>query len=364
MLPVGLPQDAPGCQELGRPEGLPSGIPRRGPTFPTVATLYKRGGAYYLNWRVDGTQYRRSLGTIDRKAAEAIRAEKEAERHGLITPSRGVTVGDVLDTYMGWYKTERPTTHKRALSALKRFRLAFDNAPAESLSGDAIEKWAAAEAAQGQAEKALKLARAALKRAVAKRRIAHSPMDGVVIPKSITSRAPPYYNREQLRALARQPRGAAWIFMVATGMRRGEMAKARRSDVRDGMILVESLPTGRTKSAKWRAIPLNAHARRALAWLGDDLLVPVVADTLGDWFTEDAEAAGLPGSLHWLRHTFCTILAQQGVSLHEIKRLAGHSSITVTEKYAHHAPDFGRPAVGTMAAWGRGDKHRKKHTRP
>ena len=65
------------------------------------------------------------------------------------------------------------------------------------------------------------------------------------------------------------------------------------------MILVESLPTGRTKSGKWRAIPLNAHARRALGKLGDDMLVNCVADTLGDWFAKDAQAAGLPGSLHW-----------------------------------------------------------------
>jgi integrase len=273
-------------------------------------------------------------------------------------------VGDVLDTYMGWYRTERPTTYKRAVSALKRFRVAFDNAPAESLSGDAIELWAASEAAQGQAEKALKLARAALKRAVAKRRIAHSPMAGVVIPKSLTSRAPPYYARDQLRELARQPRGAAWIFMAATGLRRGEMVKAQRADVREGMLAVESLPEGRTKSGKWRVVPLNPYALRALDRLGDGPLVACHADTLGDWFKADARAAGLPGSLHWLRHTFCTVLAQQGVSLHEIKRLAGHSSITVTEKYAHHAPDFGRPAVGTMAAWGRGGKHRKKHTRP
>lgn len=327
-----------------------------------MATLYKRGDAYYLNWRDDGIQYRRSLGKVTKREAEALRAEKEAERHGLITPSRGVLVGDLLDTYLDWYKGARPTTYKRAVSALRRFRAAFDAAAAESLSGDAIERWAAAQPARGTTEKALKLARTAFRRAVEKRRIAHSPMDGVVIAKSVVSRAAPYYTREQLRALARQPRGAAWIFMVATGIRRGEMVKAVQSDARDGVLLIESVAEGRTKSGKWRAVPLNPHALRAMDRLGDDLLVSCHKDTLSDWFTEDAQAAGLPGSLHWLRHTFCTILAQQGVSLHEIKRLAGHSSITVTEKYAHHAPDYGRPAVGTMAGWGKG-KHSRKHRR-
>lgn len=318
-----------------------------------MATLYKRGDAYYLNWREDGQQFRRSLGPVNRKAAEAIRAEKEAELHGLITPTRGVTVGDVLDGYMGWYELARPTTYKRAVSALRRFREAHDHLAAESLPPAAIERWAHAQAAKGQTEKALKLARAAFRKAVSQRTIARSPMDGVSIPKSIVSRAPPYFTREQLRTLARAPRGALWVFMAATGIRRGEMVKARREDARDGVLLIESLPTGRTKSGKWRAVPLNVQARWALRRLGEDRLVTCHLDTLSDWFREDADSVGVKGTAHWLRHTFCTVLAQQGARVHDIKNLAGHSSITVTEKYMHHAPTYGRAAVATMGAWGR-----------
>lgn len=323
-----------------------------------MATLYKRGQAYYLNWRENGQQFRRSLGKVDRKEAEAIRAEKEAELHGLITPTRGVTVGAVLDGYMAWYETARPTTYRRATSALRRFRAQFDALPVESLPPAMVEAWAARQDARAQTEKALKLARAAFRRAIRQRVIAISPMDGVTITKSVTSRAPPYYRAEQMRALARTPRGAVWIFMAATGLRRGEMVKARREDCRDGVIVVESGAEGRTKSGKWRAIPLNTYARRALPRLGDDLLVSCHPDTLGDWFRADARSVGLAGSLHWLRHTFCTVLAQQGVSLHEIKQLAGHSSITVTEQYAHHCPDYGRAAVATMGGWGRRQRKR------
>lgn len=323
-----------------------------------MATLYRRGDAYYLNWRDNGVQYRRSLGKVGKQAAEALRAEKEAELRGLITPTRGVLVGDILTDYLAWYSVERPTTYKRAVSALARFRAAFDGAAAESLPPKMIERWASAQEARGQAEKALKLARAAFRKAVSQRLIRHSPMDGVSIPKSVTSRAPPYYRREQLRELARTRHGAAWIFMAATGLRRGEMVKARQADAQDGVFVVESLPEGRTKSAKWRAVPLSPYALRALPHLGDDRLVDCHADTLGDWFTAEARALALPGTLHWLRHTFCTALAQQGVSLHDIKKLAGHSSITVTEKYAHHQPSYGRAAVATMGAWGRHAKRR------
>lgn len=318
-----------------------------------MATIYKRGSVYYCNWREDGVQVRRSLGAIDRKAAEAFRAEKEAELRGLITPTRGLTVGAVLDEYMGWYRLARPTTYRRAVSALKRFRMAYDNLAAESLPQHAVEVWAEQQPARGQTEKALKLATAAFRRAIKHRRLAVNPLQGVSVPKSLTSKAPPWFRREQLRALARTPRGALWIFMVATGVRRAEMAKAVREDVRDGLLVVESSAQGRTKSGKWRAVPLNSYALRALRSLGPGPLAEVTPDTLSKWFREDARSVGVKGRLHDLRHTFCTILAQQGVSLHQVKALAGHSSITITEKYAHHCPDLARPAVATMASWRR-----------
>lgn len=316
-----------------------------------MATLYKRGDAYYLNWREGGVQYRRSLGPVSRKEAEAIRAEKDAERHGLISPSRGVAVGDILADYLAWYRVNRPTTYGRALSALRPFLAAFGHVAHESLPPSAVEAWAGTQAATGQTEKALKLARAAFRRAIAQRRVQSSPMDGVSIPKPLTSRAPDYYRPEQLDMLDGTPRAALWAFMVNTGVRRGEIAKARDADIRDGLLYVESLPSGRTKNLRWRAIPLNDAAQAARAGLGADNLVEAHPDTLSDWFAADARSVGLRGSLHWLRHTFCTALVQSGVSLHEVKRLAGHSSITVTEKYAHHAPGFGRGAVATMGAW-------------
>jgi integrase len=318
-----------------------------------LATIYERGGRWYLNWRADGQQFRRSLGPIEKRQAEAFRAEKEAELRGLITVTRGVTVGEVLTEYMDWYLTARPGTHRQATSGLRRFRDEFDRFGAEDLNPAAVELWAAKQDKKGQAEKALKLARAAFNRALKQRRIARSPMLGVAIPKPLTSRAPPYYRPAHMRKLAKAVHGDLWAFLANTGLRRGEIVKATRADIRDGMIYVESEPTGRTKNLRWRAVPLNAEAKRALKALGKDRLVEAEADTLTHWSIKEARAAGLGGSIHWLRHTFCTSLVQSGVSLHAVKDLAGHSSITVTEQYSHHAPGAGKAAVSKIGSWSR-----------
>lgn len=314
-----------------------------------MATLYKRGDAYYLNWREGGEQFRRSLGKIDRRQAEAIRAEKAAELAGLIVPRSGRTVGMVLSDYLAWSKLARPASFKGTNAALRPLILAFGDHPAEGLDAALVERWAALSSnAPATVVKSIKMARAAYRRGMRHRIVADNPFERVEMPKVITSRAPPYYQRKALDALFESPRGPLWRFMVNTGVRRGEMAKATRADVRDGKLYVESSPTGRTKSGRWRWVPLNAAALDALPSLGDDRLVACHVDTLGDWFSEDAKAAGVGGSLHWLRHTFCTYLAQAGVSLHDIKDLAGHSSIAVTEMYAHHCPNAGQAAIAKL----------------
>ena len=52
------------------------------------------------------------------------------------------------------------------------------------------------------------------------------------------------------------------------------------------------------------------------------------------------DRAGLPTvRFHDLRHTFASLLINEGVSLYEVQRLLGHHHITMTERYAHLLPD-------------------------
>lgn len=114
-----------------------------------------------------------------------------------------------------------------------------------------------------------------------------------------------------------------------------------------------------TKNGKRRLVPLNSGALSALRdqcdwvtrhcagsnWVFASPLGGRIS-TLQKGFVAACARAGIENfRIHDLRHTFASWLVMDGVSLYVVKDLLGHSSITVTERYAHLSPDQGRAAV-------------------
>lgn len=53
-------------------------------------------------------------------------------------------------------------------------------------------------------------------------------------------------------------------------------------------------------------------------------------------------------TFHCLRHTAASLMASAGIPLLDIARVLGHSTISVTMRYAHFAPESGRKAIGAL----------------
>lgn len=318
-----------------------------------MATLYQRGKSWYLSWSEGGQHWRRSLGPLEAREAERIRSAKEAElTHGVRILPRLPTVQAFMGTYTDWYAAEHPTTHKRLLSEVKPFLAAFGHRPIDSIRPVEVELWKAERLKTRSKEtvgKELRRMIAALRKGVAWKMLDASPLEGVTAPRGARSVAVKFYTVKQMGELSQTRRGPLWRFLACTGLRRGEAVKVvqSRDVIAEGgmtVIRVESDERGRTKSGKWREIPLNAAAEASLIEL-PDRIAPVHPDTLGDWFKSDAATIALPGSLHRLRHTFCAHLVMAGVPLRRVQLLAGHQDYKTTEIYAHLAPEGGQGAV-------------------
>ena len=99
-----------------------------------------------------------------------------------------------------------------------------------------------------------------------------------------------------------------------------------------------------TKSQRIRHVPLTRDLRETLlgARRGEGLVFP---NDDGEPWNPDAAARALhrrcaranvrPIGWHILRHTFASHLAIKGISLRVIQDLLGHSTIAMTERYAH-----------------------------
>lgn len=57
---------------------------------------------------------------------------------------------------------------------------------------------------------------------------------------------------------------------------------------------------------------------------------------------------GIKGGVHKFRHTFASHLAMNGANLYELKELLGHSTIEMTQKYAHLSPKHKESVVSVL----------------
>lgn len=338
-----------------------------------MASVYQlRPGYWALRWYEDGKRKIRALGRVTSAEAEAARLAHErliAGAHGAAGPA----LTDWALEYGQWRAVEYPDSWYSVESILRCHLLpALGSLPIGAITRREVEAYKqgriAAGAAPGTVTKELRVLLACLRHAVSLEVIPAHRVTGVRAPQDLTARPPRWLTREELQAVYAaelEPRKSqdpedqdlrrryrwTWQLLANTGLRRAEALALRWRDVGKEEIRVVSEPGARTKSARWRIVPVTPGASAALAALqGGDLVLPGVAATsLSRAFARSAERAGCPCGIHALRHTYCSHLVQAGVPLLTVATLAGHSSVLVTQRhYAHLAPGHLRAAVAGL----------------
>jgi integrase len=154
-----------------------------------------------------------------------------------------------------------------------------------------------------------------------------------------------YLTPAEVEALARacpNPAAGDMCRLAAyTGLRRGELFALGRGNVVEGCLLLDAS----TKTGRPRMIPLPEAALE----IASRLPLPLGDQQLRLSFEAARIAIGRPDlHFHDLRHTYASWLVQSGVHLRAVQELLGHSTLTMTQRYSHLAPEHLREAVRAM----------------
>jgi site-specific recombinase XerD len=148
-------------------------------------------------------------------------------------------------------------------------------------------------------------------------------------------------------------------FLVDTGLRITEACGLQKEHIqfRDELPCSIRIVKGKSKYAK-REIPLTERAaltlagsleysRCAYAFTSQGGRKPITRHYPSEQFRAMRTALGLEPDcvLHSTRHTFCTRLGKAGADAFTIQRLAGHSSITISQRYVHADREIKESAI-------------------
>ncbi len=323
-----------------------------------MPTLFKRSNGIYYAILTDDHGRRRWISTRERNKSLALKKACTLQLDPVRSHER-LTVSDFYDQFRQYGQT---VYTKETLSVYDRAFARF-NAQAGGLYMDAVKprhidlyKCARlAKVSPTTVNIELRALKAAFYTALRWELIEKNPFRQVKLCE-LTERTPVFLTVKDFQTLLRTVTDD-WLhdmIVVAamTGMRRAELINLRWSDVdfSRNVIRIESHGEFRTKRGRKRFIPMHEEVVRVLrrqpgesagqyVFLVDGK--PLSKHRVSMKFKRSIRKAGLDDAIHWhsLRHSFASWLVQRSVSLYEVQKLLGHTSIRVTEIYSHLLPD-------------------------
>jgi integrase len=176
-----------------------------------------------------------------------------------------------------------------------------------------------------------------------------------------------FLNEDECEALIRGTSDIVLRDMVLcamrTGMRRGELLALEWSNVdfkRNQITVEKSYVEGHmnsTKNNRIRYIPMTLDLHSTLSSrkklkgfvFSHKGLVPERGIMANKWLYKLCDDVGMRRiGWHIMRHTFASHLVMKGIPMRAVQMLLGHSTIQMTERYAHLSPSTLQDAVAVL----------------
>jgi len=305
-------------------------------------------------------------------AREALGRALERARREQGSPTRPLTLAELVDEYLAQHDVE-PATLGKLRWLLRKAVAAFGDVRVAELSSQEIAAWRMTIPA-GHRFEATQALRQVLARAVDWGLLETNPAKvGVANPQRRPTEMRPFDSWEQVDAVARRlgrRYGPMVVFAAATGLRPGEWIALEQRDIdRDARVAYvrRAFTNGRLKCTKTeasvRAVPLQTRALDALDRLPANRRTPLLFPSpsgayldlhnfrLRDWKPAQREVGIDPvRRVYDLRHTFATLALRAGISTFDLSRYMGASLTMIDRHYGHLARDGREHAIRLLDA--------------
>lgn len=321
------------------------------------------------------------LSAASRAEAEVLLRDETKRRRAAPAQTRE-TVGQYVTAWLDTLDVGPGTWPRYRQHVTVRIIPSFGAVPLADLTPQAVRlamlDWAGSPQTRGGT---LRLLRAAMKQAVADRRIAHDPTAGIPYPRVAQHEARTLTGAEA-RHLMDTVKGERFapilVLSLGLGVRRGEALGLRTQDVdlvKGEVRIAKSMRyiapmlraegegpyrlTG-TKTGGTRTVPVPAFVadvlrdrleerdreqREAKVYAPNDLVFcdtagnSVPLETLRHWYLDALKRAKLP-ALRWhdLRASTATVLLDHGADLITLQRILGHADLDTTRRYVGKTP--------------------------
>jgi integrase len=337
--------------------------------------IYKRGDTYWYEFRFNGERIQQSAQTSNKEAARQIESAHRVRlakgEAGIIERAPAKTFKEFAPDFLKAIETlckDKPRTitfYNERMRRLLEFP-ALINCRLDKIDEELIEKLKYHRTRQ-VSRLGKPLAVASINRELATlRRVLRLAQEWKVIDRIPRVRlfrgeagrdfVLSYRQEELYLHMAPDPLKDVAMLMLDTGMRPGEAVALEWEHVRlepapGSRFGYVHVPGGKSKNAK-RNLSLTARvaamleARRpsrrsaGLVFPGD-ADGPFLVSSLDHQHTQFRAILGMPAEfvIHSLRHTMLTRLGESGADAFTIMRIAGHSSVTVSQRYVHPSPE-------------------------
>ena len=331
--------------------------------------LRKRENRWQALYTTPEGRQRKSLKTpyleiAKTKAREIDEALSRGDYESIASHSRshGMTFSDLCDEFRTNYKGWAPSTWASTGPTINVLVEAFGDTSLAKLSTRAIEGYLARKQDEGWSVASYNRCRSCLSTifgsGIRWGYLPRNPVEPISMLREQEKLPKPYSEEELGRLLGKLHGTSKDVASIAvdTGMRKGELRRLRWNDVDfdKSMIRVQH-----TKNKTPREIPMTHRVREILERHRTENAAGKVAslsvfgnaaDILKAVRMAGEEAGISSATVHRLRDTFCTRLADRGVQVDRIRALAGHSDIRMTLRYTETREAGLREAIAALDA--------------